>query len=114
MKSIATILRIERKELGLTQLQLAKQLGITQDSISLWEQGKRIPDTQYLLPLSKALNISIDYLLGRTDELGSVIIPNQNTFQPTPIEQQLILNYRKLPAQSQEYVYGIIQNLAHS
>lgn len=108
---IANIIKSERQILGITQHELAEKLGITQDSISLWETGKRIPDTQYLMPLCATLNISIDYLLGRTDELGKLLNPNEE-FRTTPMEQQLILSFRKLPAQSQEYVYGIVQNLA--
>ena len=34
-----------RKEKGLTQNDLAKVLNVTQDSISLWEKNKRLPDT---------------------------------------------------------------------
>ena len=108
---IANIIKTERQILGITQRELAEKLGITQDSISLWETGKRVPDTQYLVPLCTTLDISIDYLLGRTDELGVVLNPGEG-FHATPMEQQLILSFRKLPAQSQEYVYGIVQNLA--
>lgn len=61
-------LRIERK---LTQSQLATFLNVTQDSISLWEKGKRIPDTQYIVLLAIFFKISTDYLLGLEDETGS-------------------------------------------
>ena len=53
-----------RKERELTQGNLAQVLGVTQDSISLWEKGKRIPDTQYVYELCKFFSVSADYLLG--------------------------------------------------
>lgn len=55
---------------GFTQRALADKLHLTQDSISLWEQGKRLPDTQYLPNLCINLKITADYLLGLEDETG--------------------------------------------
>ena len=66
------ILKELRIEHGLTQKELALQLGITQDSISLWEKGKRTPDTQYIIKMAEIFNVSTDYLVGRTDDLGNV------------------------------------------
>ena len=54
-------IRIER---GLSQTAFATSIGVTQDSISLWEQNKRIPDTVYVIEICKKYNISADYLLG--------------------------------------------------
>lgn len=51
----------------MTQNQLAEALNVTQDSISLWETGKRIPDTQYVVALCKFFDVSADYLLGLSD-----------------------------------------------
>ena len=73
---IAEIIKIEREQRDMTQEDLAKILGITRDSISLWEIGKRIPGTHYLKILCDTFEISADYLLGRTDELGGVAIPS--------------------------------------
>ncbi len=67
MNNIGKIIKEERTQKKLTQEELAKQIGVTQDSISLWEQGKRIPDTQYIILLCKVLEISSDYLLGLTE-----------------------------------------------
>lgn len=73
MKEIGRIIREERIHKNLTQAQLAGQIGVTQDSISLWEKGKRIPDTQYVIALCKVFGISADYLLGLEDESGTKI-----------------------------------------
>lgn len=71
---IATMIRELRTEKALTQGQLATVLGITQDSISLWEKGKRVPDTQYVIKLADYFEVSTDYLLGRSDDLGAVTV----------------------------------------
>lgn len=61
-------IRLLRKELGLTQSDLAKDLNTTQDTISLWELGKSYPDILSLVKLSKLFNVSTDFLLGLNDE----------------------------------------------
>ncbi|HBF44270.1 MAG TPA: hypothetical protein DDW16_01320 [Clostridiales bacterium] len=58
-------LRIEK---NVTQKELAKSLNLTQDSISLWENNKRIPDTMYIILLCNYFNVSADYLLGLKNE----------------------------------------------
>jgi len=57
-------LRIKRK---ISQLKLAMDLGLNQNSISRYEKGIREADYQTLVLLADYFNVSIDYLLGRTD-----------------------------------------------
>ena len=57
-------IRLLRERRGLTQSELAKQLGITRSSVNAWEQGISVPSTQYIVELAAIFNISTDYLLG--------------------------------------------------
>ena len=52
-----------RKEKKLTQEQLAEKLGVSNRSISSWENGKTMPDISLFEPLCEELNISINELL---------------------------------------------------
>ena len=52
-----------RKEAGLTQSQLAEKLGITDKSISRWENGHTMPDYSLLDDLCKELSITVNELL---------------------------------------------------
>ena len=52
-----------RKKVGLTQMQLAEKLGITDRAVSKWETGKAMPDSSIMLELCAALNISVNDLL---------------------------------------------------
>jgi len=52
-----------RKEKSMTQDQLAEKLGVTDKSISRWENGKTMPDLSMLTILSKELNVEISELL---------------------------------------------------
>ena len=74
MNNIGKIIREERLNKNMKQEELAQLIGVTQDSISLWENGKRIPDTQYIMLLCKALDIAADYLLGLEDSTLKVRI----------------------------------------
>ena len=52
-----------RKEKGMTQLELANNLGITDRAISKWENGRGMPDLSLLTPLCEMLGVSINELL---------------------------------------------------
>ena len=52
-----------RKEKGLTQLQLAEQLNITNRAVSKWETGKSCPDASIMLELCNILGITVNELL---------------------------------------------------
>ena len=53
-----------RKENNLSQTKLGEMLGTTQDTISLWELNKSLPDILMLYKICSLFNISADYLLG--------------------------------------------------
>ena len=72
-KRIAT----NRKRLGLTQEQLAEQLGITAQAVSKWENDQSCPDINVLPALADIFGISTDVLLGR------VQLPVQTTSNST-------------------------------
>lgn len=60
---LGKLIRELRKEQNLTQEQLAHLLKTTQDTISLWELNKSLPDVLSLVELAKIFNVSTDYLL---------------------------------------------------
>lgn len=60
-------LRKIRKEKGISQLKLALDLNTNQNTISRYETGEREPGINELIKIADYFNVSIDYLLGRTD-----------------------------------------------
>lgn len=62
--SIGENIRALRIEKNMTQTQLASMLFISQDTISLWERNKSLPDVKSLIKLSKIFNVTTDYILG--------------------------------------------------
>lgn len=61
-------LRKLRKENNLTQVALQMQTGIEQALLSKFENGERIPPTESLIILADFYNVSIDYILCRTNK----------------------------------------------
>lgn len=56
-----------RKSKGLSQLQLALKLGLSQNTVSRYENGQREADYQTLVMFADFFDVSIDYLIGRTN-----------------------------------------------
>jgi len=61
-------LRKLRKERNLTQVAIQMQTGIEQSLLSKYENGERVPSTESLIVLADFYNVSIDYILCRTED----------------------------------------------
>lgn len=61
---VADKIKTLREQKGITQAELAKQLGITRSSVNAWEMGISVPSTQYIVELAYIFKVSTDYLLG--------------------------------------------------
>ena len=60
-------LKVLRKKRHISQLKLAMDLNMNQNSISRYENGEREADYKTLIRFADYFNVSIDYLLERTD-----------------------------------------------
>lgn len=56
-----------RNESGLTQFEIGKILKVSQRTVSNYELGDRFPDEQLLNSIADFFNVSVDFLLGRTN-----------------------------------------------
>ena len=66
-----------RVEKGLTQRDIAYEVGLTPNSICEWEKGRSEPSSDALKKLAKIFECSIDFLLGISDDFGNVIVYQQ-------------------------------------
>ena len=57
-------IRIENK---LNQSEFGKILSVSQDTVSLWEKGKSLPNTEFVIAICKKFNVSANYILGLED-----------------------------------------------
>ena len=84
---IGKFIASSRKKQKLTQQELAERLGVTNKSVSRWENGKTLPDISFFKPLCEILNISIEELINgektdlkrKNDSVEKAIINTMNT-----------------------------------
>lgn len=67
-------LRSLRMEAKMSQTELANALGTKQTTVSNWESNQVEPSYEKLLEIARLFNVSLDYLLGRTDYRDGYII----------------------------------------
>ncbi len=78
-------LRSRRKELGLTQQEIADVFGIKSVNVSDWENGKTMPETSRLSALARKLKLSISELLGESETQAYVSsAPSEDEFDLVP------------------------------
>mgnify|MGYP002801968749 FL=1 len=85
-----------RKEKGLSQVQLAKALKVSNGCIAMIETGKNEPTANTLLKYADFFQCTTDYLLGREDDFGNVVVPTE---KPAPLpqdEQEMLQIYQSL------------------
>lgn len=57
-----------RKSLGLSQIELAGEIGVSKQCVSNWENDNILPSVEMLVKLAKFFRVSTDYLLGLDDK----------------------------------------------
>lgn len=101
-------LRKLREAKKMTQLRLAMELELSQETISGYETGKAIPPADVLMKLADLFNTSLDYLLERTDN---------KEFRPlmksdlTEKERELVALYREISSDKKERAIGLMMGL---
>ncbi|MBQ8428882.1 MAG: helix-turn-helix transcriptional regulator [Clostridia bacterium] len=63
MISIGKRIKEIRNEHGFSQQKFGALLSVSQDTVSLWEKGKSVPTTEFLIAIAKQFDISTDYIL---------------------------------------------------
>ena len=91
-----------RKEKNQTQNEVAAILGISRQVFANYEKEINYPDPKMLIKLSDYFEVSIDYLVGRTDELG--VIHKENAQQN--LEAELLFCFRRLDSDKQNRLIG--------
>ena len=62
-ETMGTMIAAKRKELGMTQLELANQMGVTDKAVSKWERDLSCPDINSLPKLAEVFHMSVDELM---------------------------------------------------
>ena len=57
-----------RKKANFSQVEVAEKLGISQPAYASWERGVKKPTQENLIKIAQVLNVSVDYLVGNSEE----------------------------------------------
>ncbi|WP_426452023.1 helix-turn-helix domain-containing protein [Paenibacillus sp. S-38] len=82
-----------RKQKKLTQEQVAEQTGIPRSTYSNYESGKREPDIETIKMLAQFNNVSVNYLLGETEDPTSKTYANPKLEANTAILAEMVKKY---------------------
>lgn len=106
MKNLKKIRELKKQ----SQLNLAMKVGIQQETVSAYENGKAMPMVETLLKLCKYYNCSSDYLLDLTDiktPVNDLLINNLNSE-----EAELICKYRSFNSDDKNKVLGFFEAIS--
>lgn len=95
MNNFSDILKNLLKINNISQYELAKILSNSQQSISRYVNGVTEPDIYNLIKIAKFFNVTTDYLLGITDDLGTISNNNLSETENYMIQQMRLMNSEK-------------------
>ncbi len=81
------IIKKSRKEMGLTQQELADRLNISSKTVSRWESGIQLPDVALVPEIARVLGITVNELYGMNE---STVSTDTQTSKPI-VEQDTII-----------------------
>lgn len=103
MAKTASRLKAFREAAGLSQRELARQIGQDQSNVRYWEQSGNLPRSDVLIPMAKALGVTVEELLGQ-DKPSRVVSPGGKV-------RQLFDEVSKLPRRQQEQIAKVVSAL---
>ena len=95
-----------REEQGLTQNDVAEAIKTSRTNIGRWEKGENEPAASFVIQLANFFECSTDYLLGRSDDFGSVTVKKEKspTDNLSAEEKELLENFRQLNLKNKMHV----------
>lgn len=100
-----------RKELGLTQEELGKQVGMPNNTLSQYETGKREPKLETWQKLADFFNVPVDYLLGFSKDRSTLTIDDLNQKEQEAYERITDMLSQEYPQTRPEFNWSKIGQL---
>ncbi len=98
-----------RKEKKQTQIEIAKKLGVSQQVFANYENEINYPDPKMLIKIADYFDVTVDYLIGRTDDFGVI----KQTPGLSLDEADLVENYRKCDNIGRVAISDVARSLAN-
>ena len=94
-----------RTSAGLTQRELAEQIGVKNYTVANWEQNRTEPSIKDLIDLANFFEVSVDYLIGRENELGQVVVFKNLS----DCQKELLCTFETLNEEQKKLFYSLLQ-----
>ncbi len=105
-EKIGSFIAENRKAKGLTQIEFAEKLGVSNKSVSRWETGKNMPDVSLFLPICDMLEISVNELI-----IGEHITTQESKKADEVFVETIKASNKKLKsAQILIYIFAVLVN----
>lgn len=101
-----------RKSLGLNQTQFAKPLFVTAGSVSQWELGLTMPDTDRLITMSKVYGVPLGYFIDEPNTEASV--KEESSPSGSSLDEKLVNMLMDLPPDQVQLVMAFVSGLRAS
>ncbi len=105
-----------RKELGLTQDQLADELAITRQTLYTWESGLRTPPKKMLSAICQRFGVSLSWLETGEGEMFTTLPEHMlenlaATYHLDQMDMKIIRDFMELPAEERQVIKKFFQGL---
>ena len=94
-----------RTEKGLSQRELARIMNVSQGTYNNWENSNTQPSIEQLIALANFFEVSVDFLIGRTDDVGNTV---QLSNRPNSSADKLL---NSVDTETQEAIITILKKL---
>lgn len=96
-----------RQTKNISQRELAEAIGVKNYTVANWEQGRSEPSVMDLSALADYFDCSVDYLIGREDELGIT----RAEFKEYGLDSEFIKKFTKLSKQKQKLIAELVDDI---
>lgn len=103
-QALGEFISVLRKEHGMTQAELARAIGVSQQTVYAYELGDRRVSLLALMKLSKVLDLPVDQLMG----MGKAAVPRRPR-RISPAGERLAADWQRLRKTRQRFIKRIVQ-----
>lgn len=114
MNMFQTILKQLRESHNLSQAKFAKELGVVQSTVGMWENGKNKPEYDTLIKIANYFSVSVDYLIG--SNISNQSAPKKEGRQDAPLDDmdiEMLNRFSSLPEVVKQHVLQYLDLLSN-
>lgn len=103
-------IKLLREEAGMTQKEMALKLNTSNKNIWAYENGNAEPNIDMLKKIADLFDVSIDYLVERVDDFGTVQNKSENSVNISKFEKEILLTVREYPKGYEDEALRAVKN----